>query len=293
MEGMGIEIIVRTIRMCYEPVKNRAGHTMTEESLQAPINLQALLAIIRTLRSPAGCPWDRQQTRADMAKYLLDEACETIDAIDSGSAEALKEELGDLLFQILFLTVMAEEQGEFTLAEVMAAIGEKMIRRHPHVFGDITVRDVAEVKANWQAIKRDLELKQVSAGILDDIPRSLPALIRAQKMTEAAATVGFDWDRTDSVMLKVEEELRELRAALQEGQSQKIREELGDMLFTIVNLCRFVQVHADEALRQANRKFEERFACMEKKLAASGKTPGQVSLAEMDELWDECKKTTV
>jgi tetrapyrrole methylase family protein/MazG family protein len=255
-------------------------------------NLHALLEIIRTLRSPAGCPWDRQQTRADMAKYLMDEACEVIDAIDSGSADALKEELGDLLFQILFLTVMAEEQGEFTLSDVMAAIGEKMVRRHPHVFGDRKVRDVAEVKANWLSIKRDLELKRTSEGILDGIPRSLPALVRAQKMTEAAATVGFDWDRTDAVMLKVEEELHELKAALQQGQPQKIREELGDLLFTLVNLCRFVKVNADEALRQANRKFEERFACMEQKLAVAGKTPQQVSLAEMDELWDECKKTT-
>ena len=257
--------------------------------MQVLKNLHALLEIIRTLRSPAGCLWDRQQTRADMAKYLMDETCEVIDAIDSGSVSALKEELGDLLFQILFLTFMAEEQGEFTLSDVMAAIGEKMIRRHPHVFGDCAVRDVAEIKANWQAIKRDIEMKRASAGILDGIPLSLPALIRAQKMMEAAATVGFDWDRTDAVMLKVEEELHELRAALQEGRPQKIREELGDLLFTLVNLCRFVKVNADEALRQTNRKFADRFACMEQKLAAAGKTPEQVSLAEMDALWDECK----
>jgi tetrapyrrole methylase family protein/MazG family protein len=267
-------------------------HTLTEAPLQVLKNLHALLEMIRTLRSPAGCPWDRQQTRADMAKYLMDEACEVIDAIDSGSVSALKEELGDLLFQILFLAVMAEEQGEFTLSDVMAAIGEKMIRRHPHVFGDRVVRDAAEVKANWQAIKRDIEMKRASGGILDGIPRSLPALIRAQKMTEAAATVGFDWDRTDAVMLKMEEELRELRAALQEGRSQQIREELGDLMFTLVNLCRFVKVSADEALRQANRKFADRFACVEHRLKAAGKTPEQASLAEMDELWDECKKTT-
>jgi tetrapyrrole methylase family protein/MazG family protein len=227
-----------------------------------------------------------------MAKYLMDEACEVIDAIDSGSTDALKEELGDLLFQILFLAVMAEEQGEFTLSDVTAGIGEKMIRRHPHVFGGRTVRDVAEVKANWQAIKRDVEMKQAPAGILGGIPRSLPALVRAQKMTEAAAKVGFDWDQTDAVMLKVEEELRELRAALQEERRENVREEIGDLLFTLVNLCRFVKVDADEALRQANRKFEERFACMEQKLASAGKTPRQASLDEMDELWDECKKTT-
>jgi tetrapyrrole methylase family protein/MazG family protein len=257
--------------------------------LQVLKNLHALLEIIRTLRSPIGCPWDRQQTRVDMAKYLLEETCEVIDAIDRDSFPALKEELGDLLFQILFLTVMAEEQGEFTLSDVMASVGEKMVRRHPHVFGDRAVRDVAEVKANWQAIKRELEMKDDSGGILDGIPRSLPALIRAQKMTETAATVGFDWDRPDAVIVKVEEELRELQAALQEGRRQHIREELGDLLFTLVNLCRFVKVNADEALRHANRKFEERFACMEQKLAAAGKTLEQASLAEMDALWDECK----
>jgi tetrapyrrole methylase family protein/MazG family protein len=262
---------------------------LTEASFHVLKNLHELLEIIRTLRSPAGCLWDRQQARADLAKYLMDETCELIDAIDSGSVSALKEELGDLLFQILFLTVMAEEQGEFTLSDVMAAIGGKMIRRHPHVFGDRAVRDVAEIKANWQTIKRDVEMKQASGGILDGIPRSLPALIRAQKMTEAAATVGFDWDRTDAVMFKVEEELRELRTALQEGQPQRIREELGDMLFTLVNLCRFVKINADEAMRQANRKFEERFACVEHRLKAAGKTPEQASLAEMDALWDECK----
>jgi tetrapyrrole methylase family protein/MazG family protein len=262
---------------------------LAEASLQVQKNLHALLEIIRTLRSPAGCLWDRQQTRADLAKYLMDETCEVIDAIESGSVSALKEELGDLLFSILFLSVMAEEQGEFTLSDVMAAIGEKMIRRHPHVFGDRMVRDVADIKANWQAIKRGIEMKGASGGILDGIPRSLPALLKAQEMTEAAATVGFDWDRTDAVMLKVEEELRELRAALQGGQPQKIREELGDLLFTLVNLCRFVKVNADEALRQANRKFAERFACVEHSLKAAGKTPEQATLAEMDALWEECK----
>jgi tetrapyrrole methylase family protein/MazG family protein len=269
--------------------KKQGDHTLTESSLQALKDIQALLEMIRTLRSPAGCLWDRQQTKADMGRYLMDEACEVIDAIDSGSIPALKEELGDLLFQILFLAVMAEEQGEFTLSDVMTAVGEKMIRRHPHVFGDRTVRDVAEIKANWQAIKRDLENKGAGGGILDGIPRSLPALLRAQKMTEKAASVGFDWDRTEAVMVKVEEEFRELRAALQDEQPQKIREELGDLLFSLVNLSRFVEVNADEALRQANRKFEDRFAYIEQRLTAAGKPPEQASLEEMDALWDEYK----
>jgi tetrapyrrole methylase family protein / MazG family protein len=277
--------------MCYLPGRKKpVNHTLTESSLQVLKDLQALLEIIRTLRSPDGCLWDRQQTKADMGRYVMDEACEVIDAIDSGSIPALKEELGDLLFQILFLAVMAEEQGEFTLSDVMTAVGEKMIRRHPHVFGDRAVRDVAEIKANWQAIKRDLENKGAGGGILDGIPRSLPALLRAQKMTEKAAKVGFDWDRTEAVMIKVEEEFRELRAALQDEQPQKIREELGDLLFSLVNLSRFVQISADEALRLANRKFADRFAYIEQHLSAQGRKPEQASLEEMDRLWDAYKR---
>ena len=262
---------------------------MTESFLQLHEELRTLLEIIRTLRSPTGCLWDRQQTKADMARYLMDESCEVIDAIDSGSAQGLKEELGDLLFQILFLAVMAEEQGEFTLSEVMTAVGEKMIRRHPHVFGGRTVRDVAEIKANWQTIKRDIENKGIDGGILDSIPRSLPSLIRSRKITEKAASVGFDWDRMEDVMAKVEEEFLELRTALKEERPKQIREEFGDLLLSLVNLSRFIAVDADQALRQANRKFTDRFAYIEQKLAAAGKTPEHVPLQEMDALWNEYK----
>jgi tetrapyrrole methylase family protein/MazG family protein len=276
--------------MCYEPVKNCWDHTLTATPLQALKKLHDLLEIVRTLRSPSGCPWDIQQTRADLAKYLMEEACEVVDAIDSGSADALKEELGDLLFQILFLAVMAEEQQEFTISDVLSTVGEKMIRRHPHVFGDRVVHDVEEVKANWQIIKRDVEKRGGSRGLLDDIPRSLPALLRAQKMTEAASRVGFDWDRTDAVMAKVEEELGELRMALLDGRRERIGEEFGDLLFTLVNLGRFLKISADEALRQANRKFAERFAYMERKLSETGDEPLRASLSRMDALWEECKK---
>jgi len=269
--------------------KNGRINTLTESSLQALEGLQNLLEIIRTLRSPSGCLWDRQQTKADMVKYLMDESCEVIDAIDSGSTLALKEELGDLLFQILFLVVMAEERGEFSLSEVMKSVGEKMIRRHPHVFGDRVVRDVAEIKANWQTIKRDIENKGIGCGTLDGIPRSLPSLIRSRKITEMAAGVGFDWDRTEDVLDKVAEEFLELRTALKGGQPQQIREELGDLLLSLVNLSRFVAVDADEALRHANRKFTDRFAYIERMLAAAGKTPEQASLQEMDALWNEYK----
>ena len=269
--------------------KKLADHILTEPSLQVLKALQTLLEIIRKLRSPEGCLWDRQQEKQDIGRYLIDEAYEVIDAIDSAVVPALREELGDLLFQILFLVVMAEESREFTLADVMNDVAEKMVRRHPHVFGDRKVRDVDEIKANWKDIKENLENKHHPAGLLDGIPRSLPSLLRAQKMTERASRVGFDWSVTEDVLVKVEEELCELKAALKDNQSEKVREEMGDLLFSLVNLSRFADVNADDALRRANQKFADRFSYMESKLAIQGKTPGQVSREEMDRLWDECK----
>lgn len=262
---------------------------MVEAFSQTAKNLYALIEMIRTLRSPQGCPWDRRQSGPEMAKYVLEEACEVVDAVESGSVAGLREELGDLLFLVIFLAVMAEERGEFTLADVMSAVGEKMLRRHPHVFGDGAVSSVAEVKANWETIKRDIEMKGASGGLLDGIPRSLPALARAQKMTQAASKVGFDWDSTDAVLLKVEEEWGELRAALSGARQTEIREEFGDLLFTMVNLGRFLQLDAEESLRNANRKFALRFACIEREIKAAGKTLEQISLVEMDLLWEACK----
>ena len=262
---------------------------MTKPPLQVLKALQTLLEIIRKLRSPEGCLWDRQQKKQDIGRYLIDEAYEVIDAIDSAVVPALREELGDLLFQILFLVVMAEESREFTLADVMNDVAEKMVRRHPHVFGDRKVRDVDEIKANWKDIKENLENKHHPAGLLDGIPRSLPSLLRAQKITERASRVGFDWSVIEDVLVKVEEELRELKAALKDNQPEKVREEMGDLLFSLVNLSRFTDVNADDALRRANQKFADRFSYMESKLAIQGKTPGQVSREEMDRLWDECK----
>ncbi len=262
---------------------------MADPSLQVLRGLWDLLEIIRKLRSPEGCLWDRQQKREDVGRYLIDEAYEVIDAIAGGSSSDLQEELGDLLFQICFLAVMAEEREEFALPDVLRAVGEKMIRRHPHVFGGRKVRDVDEIKANWREIKENLENKPRGAGILDGIPRSLPALLRAQKMTERASRVGFDWAATEEVLVKVEEELGELKAALQGGEPAKVREELGDLIFALVNLGRFARVDAEDALRRANDKFARRFAGVERGLAAQGKTPGQASLAEMDRLWEQGK----
>jgi len=263
---------------------------LADPSLQVLRGLWDLLEIIRKLRSSEGCLWDRQQGKEDVGRYLIDEAYEVVDAIAGGSASALREELGDLLFQILFLAVMAEEQGEFAMPDVLQDVAEKMIRRHPHVFGGRKVRDVDEIKANWLEIKENLENKPRGKGILDGIPRSLPALLRAQKMTERASRVGFDWSATEEVLVKVEEELRELKAELPGGDRERIREELGDLLFSLVNLSRFARVDADDALRRANDKFARRFAGVERGLAAQGKTPGQASLAEMDRLWEKGKR---
>lgn len=262
---------------------------MAEASLQVLRGLSDLLEIIRKLRSPEGCLWDRQQGREDIGRYLIDEAYEVVDAIGGGSASALREELGDLLFQILFLAVMAEERGEFALPDVMREIAEKMIRRHPHVFAGRKVRDVDEIKSNWREIKETRENRPRGRGVLDGIPRSLPALLRAQKMTERASRVGFDWTATEEVLVKVEEELGELKDALQGGEPGKVREELGDLLFALVNLSRFARVDAEDALRRANEKFARRFAGVERGLAARGKTPGQASLEEMDRLWEAGK----
>jgi tetrapyrrole methylase family protein / MazG family protein len=259
--------------------------------MQAEHQLQRIIGIIKRLRAPDGCPWDRVQTNSDIAKYLLEEAHEVIDAIHAGSPDALREELGDLLFHILFLACMAEEERKFSVADVMAEIAEKMTRRHPHVFGKMAVSNVREVKDNWEEIKKaEYRKKGIEPGLLDGIPRSLPALMKAQVMGKKAARIGFDWAKTEDVILKVEEEWSELNSALKLSDKDYIREEIGDMLFSIVNLCRFTGVDAEDALQSTNRKFAKRFAYIEKKLQEQGSNTVEATLEEMDKLWDESKK---
>ena len=251
---------------------------------------EGLRQLIRTLRSPEGCPWDRVQTEKDMAKYVLNEAYEVADAIDEGAPAHLREELGDLLFQILFLVVMAEEKGRFGMDDVIRDVSDKMIRRHPHVFGDRQVSGVADVKANWDEIKATVENKvKTASALFDGIPRSLPGLRQAQEVTRRAASVGFDWEKADQVLEKVEEEISELRRALRAADTVSIREEIGDLLFSIVNFSRFVDVEAEEALRGTIAKFIKRFTYVENKLKAEGKSPAEATLAEMDNLWEASK----
>ncbi len=252
-------------------------------------SLSGLVDLLKRLRAPDGCPWDREQSSADIGRCLLDEAYEVVDALATGHTADLREELGDLLFQILFLVEIAADRGEFTLPEVIDGIAEKMVRRHPHVFGEKKVNSSAEVKRNWLEIKKTVEGKS-SEGLLAGIPRSMPALRRAQKMTERAAAVGFDWSRVEQVVEKVVEEMGELEKAMTEGRPGRITEEIGDVFLSLVNLSRFLHVDAENALGAALDKFSRRFAHIEDSLKARGMTPEGASLAVMDGLWEEAKR---
>lgn len=249
-----------------------------------------LLGILRQLRSPeGGCPWDIRQRKEDISRYLIEEAYELVEAIEGSSPVHQCEEMGDLLFQILFLARISEEKGEFDISRVLQGIAEKMIRRHPHVFKGEVVETVGEVKANWERIKEELEHKKKPAGILSGVSKALPALIRAQRITEKAAEVGFDWERIGDVLLKIEEEIRELKGALESRKQPAVKEEIGDILFSVVNLSRFAGVDAEEALRNTVEKFMKRFEFVEKELERQGKPVKGATLEEMDRLWDEAK----
>ncbi len=246
--------------------------------------IERLREIMARLRGEGGCPWDRKQTFHTLRPFVIEEAYEVADAIDREDWEGLKEELGDLLFHIVFLSRVAEERGLFDIYEVIDGVADKMIRRHPHVFGNWKVKGSKEVEINWQRLK---EREKGRSSILDGIPRALPALIRAHKITRRASRVGFDWRDPEGVMEKVEEELRELRDAM--ARKENVKEEVGDLLFSMVNLSRFIGVDPEEALHKACDRFEQRFRYIEGRLKAQGKPLEEASLEEMDKLWDEAK----
>ena len=252
---------------------------------------ERLIDLVQTLRSDRGCPWDQAQTPEKIKVYLMEEAYEVLDAIESGTHEEVCAELGDLLFHIVFLAVIFEEIGAFSIKDVVRAITEKMIRRHPHVFGKVRVSNVAEVKAQWQEIKsaeaQDKEIARKS--FLDTVPRKLPALMRAYRLGERASGAGFDWPDVGSVLMKVDEELREFKAVLKKGDAQKSAEEFGDLLFTMVNLSRFIRVHPETALTAAISKFISRFQSVEEALRKQGRSLDSASIEEMDRIWEECK----
>lgn len=248
-----------------------------------------LLHLMRKLRAPGGCPWDAEQTHESLKRYLLEETYEVIEAIDSGSSKMLREELGDLLLQSVFHSVIAEEKGEFTMDDVLSVLCEKLIRRHPHVFGDVRIGDIDELVDNWERIKKR-EKGEERRSALSGVPYHLPALLRAQKITEKAARVGFDWDHVDLVFAKVLEELKELEETLFTGDQERMEAELGDLLFAIVNLGRFLSLNPEDALRKTIARFMRRFSHVEDSLHARGKKLQESSLEEMDSLWEEAKR---
>lgn len=249
-----------------------------------------LVQIMARLRGENGCPWDREQTHASIKPYLLEETYEVLESIDENDPAKLEEELGDLALQVVFHAQMADEAGLFTIADVLRGINEKLRRRHPHIFGDVKADTAQEVLFNWEQIKKlEREKAQGRASVLDGVPRELPALLRAHRLQEKASRVGFDWNEARQVFQKVEEELAELRAAMESEQPDRMEAELGDLLFSLVNLGRFIAVNPEDALRKTIARFIARFQYIEEELARRGAAPGQVTLEEMDALWAEAK----
>ncbi len=254
--------------------------------------INALLEVMRRLRDPeTGCPWDKEQTFATIAPYTVEESYEVADAIARDDMRDLKEELGDLLFQVVFHSRIAEEAGLFSFDDVANGMADKLIRRHPHVFGDVSHRTADEQTVAWELVKAEERKAKNKGGVLDDVPVGLPALTRAAKLTKRAARVGFDWPSLGEVLDKLDEETQELKAEIKAGDTDKARAELGDLLFVMANLARKLEVEPEDALRLTNQKFVRRFEAIEAALKAQGRTPEQSSLEEMDALWNAAKKT--
>lgn len=249
-----------------------------------------LVQVIKKLRAPKGCPWDRQQTHQTLKPYLLEETYEVLEAIDSGRPEILLDELGDLLLQIVLHAEIAAEERKFDIEAVVRNISEKMIRRHPHVFARTKVKNVKDVWRNWEKIKKG-EKKQKS--ILDSIPAALPALYRATKVQKKAARVGFDWPDSKGVLEKIKEEIAEFKSSRRKKNNKLVIEEFGDILFSLVNLARKLDIDAEDALRLATRKFEKRFKYIEAKVNASGREFTDYKLPELEEFWQASKRQTL
>lgn len=247
-----------------------------------------LLGIMARLRAPGGCPWDRQQSHASIKHNVIEEAYEVVDAIESRDDADLREELGDLLLQVVFHAQMAKEQRRFDFEDVARAIADKLVSRHPHVFGKRKLRTAGQVLDQWHKLKH-AEKKHQRPSATDGVPRHLPALMRAQDVQKKVARVGFDWSRADEVLDKIEEELRELRAEIKRGHRRKTAEELGDLMFALVNLARFQKFQAEDLLNQCTKKFVTRFRKVEAALAARGKQPQDSTLEEMEAEWQKAK----
>jgi len=253
---------------------------------------QVLVDLMVRLRAPNGCPWDREQNFDTIKPFLLEETYEVMDAIDARNWPELVGELGDLLLQAVFFAQMASEENLFRIEDALDAITQKLIRRHPHVFGDETAKTEGDVRKRWSEIKAEEKRTKgdADATLLGSVPRSLPALVEAQQISSRAAQVGFDWENASQVIDKLHEELAEFAEARGGGEREKLEDELGDMLFVLVNLARFVKVDPEQALRRTNAKFRQRFGYVEQKLAERGRSAKESSLEEMESLWQEAKK---
>lgn len=273
--------------------------TSGKDKLAQKRTVTDLLGIMARLRGPAGCPWDREQSPNTLKKYLIEEAYEALEAIEAGTPDGLKEELGDLLLQIVFLSRIAEEKGQFNFLDVVHTLAEKLIRRHPHVFPPpdedstrIQAKTPREVVKVWGAVKESEGKYAKRKSLLDGLPLALPALERARRISERVARVGFDWPNIAGVWKKVQEELAELQKAGQGSSPEPVEEELGDLFFALVNWARFRGIPPEEALRKANRRFMQRFREVERELRRRGKTPKTSTLEEMDHIWNKTKKNS-
>ena len=258
-----------------------------------------LVAVMQRLRAPGGCPWDHEQTYASLAQYLLEEAYETFDAIhvadETGDTTELSEELGDLLLQVVFHSTIGAERGDFTIDDVAEGVTKKLILRHPHVFGDADLATATDVLDNWDKLKADERQASGKApkdhnSILDEVPVHFPALLEGLKLTKKAAKAGFDWENAGQIFDKLDEEVAELKEAIAKGDTEHADEEIGDLLFVIMNLARHLDVEPETALKRTNRKFRDRFRFIEDRLKESGRSLDDADLDEMDQLWDLSKK---
>ncbi|MCS7150754.1 MAG: nucleoside triphosphate pyrophosphohydrolase [Caldimicrobium sp.] len=249
-------------------------------------DLSSLIDIIEVLRGERGCPWDKKQTPQTLKKYLLEECYEVLEALDREDQEEIKEELGDLLFILLFIIFLYEEKGAFKLKDLLFLTFNKMISRHPHVFGEASASDAEEVVRQWQRIK---EKEGKGESVLGNIPRGMPSLQKAYRVGERAARVGFDWQKAEDVLDKIYEELREIKEVLHSSSTEKLSEEIGDLLFSVANFARKLKINPEEALKEAVNKFESRFKKMESMVKRQGKSLEEMTLEEMDEIWNNLK----
>jgi len=249
------------------------------------VEFERLIEIMHALRSENGCEWDKEQTHESLRQYLIEEAYEAVEAIDSMDMNLLKEELGDLLLHVVFHARLGEEKGNFDINDILAGINEKLIRRHPHVFGENREKDIEKIKMDWEELKQ----KEGRASRIDGVPSKMSGLQRAFRLQEKAATTGFDWDNVEDIWAKIDEEIEEVRKASDDGNQNELEEEIGDLIFSAVNLSRFMGVNPEDALRRTIKKFETRFKSIEKAAEENGRNIMELSLEEMDKIWESSK----